>query len=750
MGFLDGRERRFGLGNKKPPLPLGEGSKGLLLLACVLIGLLSSVAFAAEPSRDERFLAGLRERGLHELAETYCRDRLTQPDLSPRDRAELTIQWTRTLAQHAVNAPPEARGPVWRQAQQVVDDFLRRHPQNPRRRLVRLQGALAHLARGELGRQESEIVPNGQPTLDEARSELHAAIRELEALADEVDAALRASATRPDERTDRLTADELASLGKNVQYQLARARRNQGLCFAAASADRTNSLTRAVELLAPLTKLDSADPLAWKSRVDQIVCYRLLADHAAASRMLEALTARKPPSAIGLRAQAERIRLALDAGRLAEALAMLELPRRLEGITSPQLDYARLEACLAGWRAASQSGNNAGAQRWQTLAGKMLRQIETEHGLYWTRRGEMLLAGVFQTAVESGDLETLVRAAKSFYLSGRLDDALAGYDRAATMAAEQGSDARALELAYVAAMIQQKRGRHRDAMTRCRRAAMAMPRADKASETHLQAIRNAAEVAKSKAAGSLDRYAQMLEEHLQTWPGSTTANQARWWLGRLRQHRRDWPRAIEAYSRISADDANRPAAVAAVAQCYQAWIGARRASDQSTAELATQGAGWFESVIVAPEGGLPSRWSPLAREAALPRRPALARTRARRLHPSPTDTLRRAGRSRRRAAGVDILRPSAAGRVVGRPGTHARGRSDARRGLGRRRRVVVGNARRIAASGGRRETGDPLGTGPTATPRGRHARNTLEPTRRTRATGSRTDSRPGVGRRWSG
>ena len=60
-------------------------TKASLRASLVVLGLIGSVASAAlgvEPSRDERFLDGLRDRGLFELAETYCRDRLAQAELS--------------------------------------------------------------------------------------------------------------------------------------------------------------------------------------------------------------------------------------------------------------------------------------------------------------------------------------------------------------------------------------------------------------------------------------------------------------------------------------------------------------------------------------------------------------------------------------------------------------------------------------------------------------------------------------------
>ena len=57
--------------------------------ACLVLWLMLASVVAVGQSTDQRFLAGLRQRGLFELAETYCADRLKRPDLPESQRAEL-------------------------------------------------------------------------------------------------------------------------------------------------------------------------------------------------------------------------------------------------------------------------------------------------------------------------------------------------------------------------------------------------------------------------------------------------------------------------------------------------------------------------------------------------------------------------------------------------------------------------------------------------------------------------------------
>jgi hypothetical protein len=594
----------------------------------VLWLMLASAAFAGQSS-DQQFLAGLRERGLFELAETYCLERLQRPDLPEAERADVVIELSRCLAERAVSSPPDQREPLWQRASRVTQDFAQKYPEDPRLPLVRLQQALCHLARGELARQEAQLAADQGALLDEARTHLRVAVGELRELADAVQRQLREQnrsgqvppsvgpASPFSNRQRALSAEQLTSLQNSIQYELARALRNQAECYASDSPDRANSLTQAVQLLTHLAKLDLADPLSWKSRIDLIVSQRLLADYNEARRQLDALWALKPPPPVQLRAQAERIRLALATGQLAEAISVLSQGREIDGQASPELDYAWLETYLAAGRAAADAHDNAKAHQWQAKATEMVERIEQLHGPYWTRRAGMLLSRYVRTLPDGGDLDMQVRGAESSFRSGRLDDALAAYDRAAALAAKEGKSDRAFELGYVAATIEHQRGRHEQALDRYRRLAMAMPDHPQAAEAHLLAIYHAAQIAKQQRQGALDRYIALLQEHLRTWPTGPSADRVRWQWGRVREHRRDWQGAIRMYQAVSPGDAEYLQVAQHVEACYRAWLAEREAAGQPNQSIAGKAADWFESMVTGPQGRMPERWSPLQQFAVL-------------------------------------------------------------------------------------------------------------------------------------
>ena len=117
-------------------------------------------------------------------------------------------------------------------------------------------------------------------------------------------------ASRNTRQPDALTAVELSSLQQNVRYQLARALRNQALCYPAGSADRVAALTQTAKTLEqPLRILPADDPLVARIKIDQSVCHRLLGELGIAATTLNGLDTVDHPASIRLVARAELIRL---------------------------------------------------------------------------------------------------------------------------------------------------------------------------------------------------------------------------------------------------------------------------------------------------------------------------------------------------------------------------------------------------------------------------------------------------------
>ena len=592
-----------------------------MVLRILILTVISLATPVLAQTPDERFLEGLRARRLFRLAEQFCAEQVRRSELSETKRAKLLIELARTYADHALHSPPHERPGRWNEAHQVVADFRIAYPDSPRMLLVRLQDALTWLAQGELARQEAQIGASAQePRLDAARASLRRAANELEMLAEQVETLLRQRLRHAPHDPAELTATELAALEKNIDYQRARVYRNQAECYPPASPDRANSLTQAIEQLAPLAELTVADEMVWRARIERVVCLRLLGDERQATLALAALVDAEPPPAIALRAQAEKIRLRLADERLDEALQAVAQGRAAAGQTSPELDLAHLEALVAAWQAASDREDATQHDAYQRQAAAQVQQIERAHGPYWMRRAEMLL-GRSVSSGAGGDVEALARAAASFYRSSQIGEALATYDRAVVQAREQGLSDRAFELAFTAASIEHDREQHAEATRRFQQLAQTQPTHPRASEAHLLALLHMAELARQSTgenrAAWLERYRRALEEQLQQWPQAAATDRARVWLGDLRRSQHDWAGATAVYNEVARDHPQYEAAVRALADAYDRWLAALQADGKPREQVAADAAAQLLAKISPADPAAPASFTQFDRFCAL-------------------------------------------------------------------------------------------------------------------------------------
>jgi hypothetical protein len=563
---------------------------------------------------EETFLAGLRARRLFSLAERHCNQQLGETGLSEPTRIDFAVELARTLSEHALHEDRAGRNTLWQQAVEAVRAPGLDAVKGSRRLLLEGQQALVHLTHGEVARQEVELAGSHDGFYEVPRGELRAAVSQLQTTLKEVSRELRQASPTQRAGDDDLSSGELTALERNLQYQLARAFRNQGESYPEKSPDRANSLRQAVELLQPLTSADQ-DATAWSARLDEIVCLRLLEDFDAAGEKIHKTTQMNPPSAMTLAVHAEEIRLLLDLDQLDEALAVVE-KLQAAGTKTADLDYACLEAYVAAWRRASEGNLTADASQWQDRAAALIQEIDDRFGRYWSRRAEMLLAGTVTRAEGTQNLAVLVRAAESFYRSGEFDQSLAAYDRATRQARESGQP-QSFEYAYTAGAIEQQRGHYIEAAKRFRAVALGDATNAKAPDAHLLAIYNTA-LAKKDDEGAVSKkaYLDLLKEHLDHWPRSSTVNQVRVWLGAFYEREQHWSEAIEAYKAISADDRQAATGVEAAARCYEKWLASLTAANEPTGEIVSSAGAYFERLVTGGRTNLPEHWSQTQRIAA--------------------------------------------------------------------------------------------------------------------------------------
>ena len=329
------------------------------IIVCLWVNVAEShAANELGESEDGQLLKGLRQRGLFEAARHHCQARLEIPGISMTQRTEWTMEWIRTHAQHALSLPADTRPGEWQQARKVAADYLQRYPRSPQRALVQVQDALTALARGELLQQEATVAFKPAETLEAARGSLREAVRGLEQLDATLSRTIPGSSNQAGQ--DAISRDRLMALQYHVQYQLARAYRNQALCYPDRSADRIAALQKALDQLAkPLTQLAKDDVLVGPIQRDQAICLRWLGKLAEARQIVGQLHQPDRDPQLQLEARAELIWIELVGGQLARALELVQQPRQLGAITHRNW-------ILYDWKPACCNGNrHARPTRWK-------------------------------------------------------------------------------------------------------------------------------------------------------------------------------------------------------------------------------------------------------------------------------------------------------------------------------------------------------------------------------------------------
>jgi hypothetical protein len=581
----------------------------------ILLSLLASAPlWAASP--EVRQVIQLRQQRQFDAAEKEAGQRLSQPSLSDEARLDLTLELSRTWAEHSLASPAEQQTERWSQAQKVLDDFVARAPRHPKLLLVRAQGALVELARAQRAREDAELAADNATTIKTARDALRGAVARARKLHGEIETQLHAAAPDGKRRAGMLTLAELQSLELNLRLHWARGLREQALSYSATSADRINSLSQALEVLKPLGNLEPTTLFAWSARLDEIGCLRMIDDAAAADHKLQALAKAAPPSELQGRLRAERTRVALARGQWDEALAEAApgAPRAQSDWT--EADLALLETYLILWAQAEQRRQRARGAEWERAAADQVDSIAREHGLRTALRADLLLASFLANREVAPLPATQLRVAEGLERSGKPVEALAAYGRAAERARTEGRAELAFSAELAAAQLEQSQKHFGEAGQRFRALALSAPQHASASEAHLLAVHCAAQQARSQPTPELEEYQRLLVEHLATWPKATTASQARSWLGRLHEQQGDYAAAIEVLSRIESDAPQFAEAVPAIGRSYESWLAALRQQGRPTSAVAAKAVAYFDA-LVAPDGTSPRTWTPLQRAAAI-------------------------------------------------------------------------------------------------------------------------------------
>ena len=140
-----------------------------------------------------------------------------------------------------------------------------------------------------------------------------------------------------------------------------------------------------------------------------------------------------------------------------------------------------------------------------------------------------MVVGTMTESGANGNLELLVRVATEAQRKSQWPEAIRALDAAIALAISENNRDLAYKLGFRAAAIQQDQKQYSLAAQRFESLAMEFSGNADAHSAHLMACWNLSRTVGSDQA-LFDKYQEMLEYNLQTWPAASSADQSRIWL----------------------------------------------------------------------------------------------------------------------------------------------------------------------------------------------------------------------------
>ena len=296
----------------------------------------------------------------------------------------------------------------------------------------------------------------------------------------------------------------------------------------------------------------------------------MLGRYSEATRSLAELPLDETDDATRQAVAVQQIRLTLVKGDLKTAEKLLTVVSEIKNRTA-ELDLVLVELMM-------KLASSDHPDDWRAQASNQLVAIENRHGAYWGRRAELLVIG--DSAIDPGgtvanpnagsaaELDLLMRMGDQAVRKNRLDAAFKAYDNAAVKAAAQQNWQLLFSATVRLSQVLETQLRYREAYQRLIEVSKKLADLEYAPAAHLRGCWNlfqAIEANPESADQIRKEFLDSLDEHVERWPNSETANQARLWAGRQLQTQQQWQPAVQRYTEIAT---NSPFFADAVKQSY--------------------------------------------------------------------------------------------------------------------------------------------------------------------------------------
>lgn len=546
------------------------GSVGRLWLGLCFLVPASAMGQGAGESLTVRYFQQLRERRLFSVAEQLGMDRLADPLITPEESIQISVELSKTYAEHARFTSGDEHDQYWQFAESAVDEALEKHGRHPRGLLLEAQKAFIPALRGEFLRGQVEVFPYDEALEKQTDEVFRTALERLKPLESKVAQRQRQlSFQGPPGRGD-LASFELHDLHDEARFRLGSALLEFAKTKDRLSPERITMLRESYQWLNVLAEGPPGGPFKTPAKLRLAENHRLRDDLGGAETVLKEAQDDGVPKEWEAAFVAERVRWMMAKGQLTEAHSLLSAFRPAGGQDTGELAFLKVQILLTQWEAADIAQDAAKSQLLSEQIETLIPSLESELGGYWLFRVSQLRDRLKDSQKYGTKVAAVVKRAESQYASENLNAAAADYQQAADMAQKIGKDEVAFDLGFTRASILVKTKEYEEAESAFQKLATDFPENERAPQAELLAAYCLGKRYEADPTQVLrESYTNRLKEHIQKHPGHETSGDAYWMLGQLEERRLQITQAITYYRNVPQAHRLGQAAQLAVARCYE-------------------------------------------------------------------------------------------------------------------------------------------------------------------------------------
>jgi hypothetical protein len=507
-----------------------------LVIGCLGLCWLCAVAVGEGGTEITLYTRGLRERGLHIIAEEAALRQLARPDLAESQRLQWTLELVSTLAEHAESVSLPQQSALFQAAAESLreEDGRSTVSAGLRDRLI-LEGELLEARRLLALAWEQELQPDSalqQSYLSEWPAVARTLQQRLETLS----------------RVETLSTGQRELLSDRLWLSLVEGHLQAGL-ITADRVQRIGSWQTAEELMEQGLKLRGRTELQRELRLKRVRLARWREESTLWLAQSKSLATISAGSEFRDRVLAEQVRQALDRDACDEALELLTTT--LRGRTDISAELRGLTAGVL-----LRSARLAASRQQAELQADLIRQADLERELTpgrWRRWIDIQRERLGAELQYGPKLAELVRQGQQAYAAGNLTEAARAFEAAAGEAHQEGRADEAVEFGLTRGSIYLQQGSYPQAVTSLRQLLEAYPQHPRANDVHLLlCYALGRQVATPAGQSDQQAYPAALQQHLERFPGSSTAGEAGWLLGNWQQSRNELAASVRSYRSIPA------------------------------------------------------------------------------------------------------------------------------------------------------------------------------------------------------